>query len=62
MVFVCKDCHFLFDDSGRPERCPDCGHTNIRPASIEEEAEFVSRAKIDFWADDFVVAPQDVPT
>lgn len=40
MVFVCESCHFLFSRAQQPEQCPDCGKYAIRPADMDEQAEF----------------------
>lgn len=40
MIYLCKDCHYLFQSSEPAERCPDCGKVYIRPANEKEQKEF----------------------
>ena len=35
-----------------PDRCPDCGHTNIRPADQSEQQEFLMRKTDDVWSEE----------
>lgn len=43
MVYACDTCHFLFERVEKPDRCPDCGKQNIRPASPDEQREYLER-------------------
>ena len=52
MIFYCGDCHYLFADDNMPDRCPDCGHTNIRPADQSEQQEFLKRKTVDVWSEE----------
>ena len=47
VLYACetKDCRFLFESEGEPERCPDCGKKNIRLANAKEKAEYEQRKK-----------------
>lgn len=42
MIYACDSpmCHYLFSADDSPERCPDCGHDKIRPATDQEQAEY----------------------
>lgn len=51
MIYACDRCHFLFSRVSVPDRCPDCGKEAIRPASLEECAEFEARKKQNLWED-----------
>ena len=39
-VYVCSKCLFLFERTGEPDRCEDCGSMGIRRADDKEIAEF----------------------
>lgn len=43
MIYACDACRFLFERTGEPERGPDCGKFNIRPAVEEEITEYRNR-------------------
>lgn len=43
MIYACDACRFLFERTNEPERCPDCGKFNIRPAVEEEIKEYENR-------------------
>ncbi len=43
MIYACDACKFLFKRVSKPERCPDCGKYNIRPATKAEVEEFNNR-------------------
>ena len=40
MVWVCKNCNYMFMRVTEPDRCPDCGKQYIVQATKEEEATF----------------------
>ena len=46
-LYACemRVCRFLFECEEKPERCPDCGKKNIRPANAKEKAEYEQRKK-----------------
>lgn len=46
-VYVCDSCHYLFEADDDIDRCPDCGKQNIRPASEQEQDEYL-RLRIEF--------------
>lgn len=43
MIYACDACRFLFERITEPERCPDCGKFNIRPAAEDEITEYRNR-------------------
>lgn len=43
MIYACDACRFLFERTGKTERCPDCGKFNIRPANNDEITEYKNR-------------------
>lgn len=49
VVYACERCHFLFSRVSPTDRCPDCGKESIRPATLEETAEFEKRKSDDLW-------------
>lgn len=50
MIYACDHCLYLFETEEEPDRCPDCGKTNIRPATELEEQEF-HRYQAEFQAE-----------
>ena len=44
-VFTCDVCHYIFAAAEPCTQCPDCGKTNVRPASAEERQEFEDQKK-----------------
>ncbi len=36
--YTCDACKFSFERKGPVDACPDCGRSNIREATIEEQA------------------------
>ena len=40
MIYVCQNCHFLFERIGVCDQCPDCGKDQICEASDPEKAEY----------------------
>ena len=40
MIFICENCHYLFEANLKECRCPDCGKLRIRPADPTERSEF----------------------
>lgn len=51
MVYTCKKCLFMFESKKKPERCPDCGDSDIYEASDTEKAEY-ERNKEEFSNED----------
>ena len=49
MVYACDSCHFLFYRVSSPQRCPNCGKENLRPASPGEIQQFKQRRELDAW-------------
>lgn len=47
IIYICQSCHFLFESSDIPERCPDCGKPNVRTANTEEQKEY-QQLRIEF--------------
>lgn len=43
MIFSCDNCGFIFSRSSKPEQCPDCGKSAVRPANKVEQEEFTAR-------------------
>ena len=42
MIYCCEHCHYLFEDvDGRDAQCPDCGKFAVRPATAEEQTEYI---------------------
>ena len=50
--YFCDACHYCFEDTSLPDRCPDCGKTQwvgnpaVRPATEKEIADLL-RARAD---------------
>lgn len=50
--YFCDACHYCFEGTSLPDRCPDCGkiqwheHPAVRPATEEEVADLL-RARAD---------------
>ena len=52
--YYCDACHYCFEDTSLPDRCPDCGKTQwgenpaVRPATKKEIADLLrARAEDD---------------
>lgn len=47
MIYTCYHpmCHYIFASDKPPERCPDCGHDLVRPATDKERAEYEAYRK-----------------
>ncbi|MDR1246964.1 MAG: hypothetical protein LBK57_08065 [Clostridiales Family XIII bacterium] len=41
MIYICENCHFVFERTGEILYCPDCGKLDIRETSEEEQAAYV---------------------
>lgn len=54
MIYACDACKFLFERTGEPDRCPDCGKLNIRPAAKDEITEYRNRC-----CDDEIICNND---
>jgi len=39
-VYICTQCKFCFERKSVVENCPDCGRTQIRHATKDENAEY----------------------
>lgn len=48
MIYTCqtKCCHYIFPGSEQQRTCPDCGKTQLRPATTAERAEYFRRQSI----------------
>lgn len=51
-MYYCNACHYCFEDTSLPDRCPDCGKTQwggnpaVRPATEKEIGDLL-RARAD---------------
>ena len=45
MIYTCqtKCCHYIFPGRVQQRTCPDCGKTQLRPATTAERAEYFRR-------------------
>lgn len=43
MIFSCDSCGSLFRQSSEPKQCPNCGKYSVRPADVDEQADYVRR-------------------
>ncbi len=43
MIYICKNCKFLFERVGETELCPDCGKKTVQEANEQEKAEYKER-------------------
>ena len=55
MIYACDACRFLFERTAEPERRPDCGKFNIRPAVEGEIEEYRNRR----FEDDLIYSNED---
>lgn len=51
-IYTCNACQYTFADTGNPEQCPDCGKTDIRPATEGEIKEYHANHTLRDAADD----------
>lgn len=41
-LYTCMACQYTFESPEMPDQCPDCGKTEVRPATELEQAEYLS--------------------
>ena len=46
-IYYCDACHYTFEDTNIPDRCPDCGKKSVRTATDSEITDYIQiRAEI----------------
>lgn len=41
-LYTCMACQYTFESPEKPDQCPDCGKTDVRPATELEQEEYLS--------------------
>ena len=45
MIYICRECKFLFESNEEVDRCPDCGKMAVQEADEKEKTEYYERKR-----------------